>query len=313
MALEMPLVMQAVTGDPAIPFTAQQQRGVHDALAPQSGIVRKNDLLVGPRAAGANFTVDVAAGQCAIKGTSVAEQGTYLCRSTAVENVAIAAAPASGSRTDLLVARVLDRQVDGGTEYAWRPAAVTGTVGGGLPALPPSSIVLAEIAVTSTTTAIAAGNITDRRELSGLGDIPLWDYSGTQATPQSIPSGTETTYLPEVFFERVGVGTTTVAPADVVCRTPGRYAVSFSCRIAAGTGSGQRSFSILLTQADGTPLRRMTQRSDFTTEVALTVAGTFRMRRGEIITARVFQNSGAALSLTDRLRELDWTGAWIGP
>ncbi len=311
MALEMPLVMQAVTGDPAIPFTAQQQRGMIDALAPQAGIVRKDDLMVGPRAAGANFTVDVAAGQCAIKGTSVAQQGTYLCRSTAVENVAIAAAPASGSRTDLIVARVFDSQVDGGTEYAWRPLAVTGTVGGGLPAVPPSSIVLAEVPVTSTTTAITI--IIDRRELSGLGDIPLWDYSGTQATPQSIPSGTETTYRPETFFEQVGVGTTTTAPGDVVCRTPGRYAVSWSCRIAAGTGSGQRSFSILLTRADGTPLRRMTQRSDFTTEVALTVAGTFRMRRGEIISARVFQNSGAALSLTDRLLELDFTGAWVGP
>ncbi len=311
MALEMPLVMQAVTGDPLIPFTAQQQRGMIDALAPQSGIVRKDDLLVGPRAAGANFTVDASAGQCAVKGTSVAGQGTYLCRSTAVENVAIAAAPASGSRTDLIVARVFDRQVDGGTEYAWRPVAVTGTVGGGLPALPPSSIVLAEVPVTSTTTAITT--VIDRRELSGLGDIPLWDYSGTQATPQSIPSGTETTYRPEVLFEQVGVGTTTATPGDVVARTPGRYAVSLSLRLAAGTGSGQRSFSILLTRADGTPLRRMTQRSESTAEVALTVAGTFRMRRGEIISGRVFQNSGAALSLTDRLLELDFTGAWVGP
>ncbi len=312
MALESPLLMQAVTGDPVLPYTAQQHRGMIDALAPQAGIVRKNDLLVGPRAAGANFTVDVAAGQCAIKGTSVAEQGTYLCRSTAVENVAIAAAPASGSRTDLIVARVFDRQADGGTEYAWRPLSVTGTVGGGLPALPPSSILLFEVAVAAGQTSITAGNLTDRRELSGLGDIPLWDYSGTQATPQSIPSGTETPYLPEVFFERVGVGTT-ATPVDVVCRTPGRYAVSFSCRIAAGTGSGQRAFSILLTRADGTSLRRMTQRSDFTTEVSLTVAGTFRMRRGEIISARVFQNSGAALALTDRLQELDFTGAWVGP
>ncbi len=311
MALEMPLVMQAVSGDPAIPFTAQQQRGMIDALSPQAGIVRKDDLLVGPRAAGANFTVDVAAGQCAVKGTSVAGQGTYLCRSTAVENVAIAAAPASGSRTDLIVARVFDRQVDGGTEYAWRPLAVTGTVGGGLPALPPSSILLAEVAVTSTTSAIAAGNITDRRELSGLGDIPLWDYSGTQATPQSIPSGTETTYRPEVFFERVGVGTTAV-PGDVVCRTPGRYAVSFSCRLESGTSS-QRAFGLLLTQADGVALRRMTQRADTAAAVALTVTGTFRMRRGEIISGRIFQNSGAALSVTDALKELDFTGAWIGP
>ncbi len=309
MALEMPLVMQAITGDPAIPFTAQQQRGMIDALSPQSGVVRKNDLVVGPRAAGANMSVDVAAGQCAIKGTSVAGQGTYLCRSTAVENVAIAAAPASGSRTDLIVARVFDRQVDGGTEYAWRPIAVTGTVGSGLPAVPPSSIVLAEIPVTSTTTAITIG--TDRRELSGLGDIPLWDYSGTQATPQSIPSGTETPYRPEVFFERVGVGTT-ATPVDVVCRTPGRYAVSFSCRLESGT-SAQRAFSILLTQADGVALRRMTQRADTAATVALTVTGTFRMRRGEIISARIFQNSGAALSVIDTLKELDFTGAWIGP
>ncbi len=312
MALEMPLVMQAVTGDPAIPFTAQQQRGMIDALSPQSGIVRKNDLLVGPRAAGANFTVDVAAGQCAIKGTSVAGQGTYLCRSTAVENVAITAAPASGSRTDLIVARVFDRQVDGGTEYAWRPLPVTGTVGAGLPTVPASSIVLAEVVVTSTTTAITAAELTDRRELSGLGDVPLWDFSGTQATPQSIPSGAETLYQPLILFEQVGVGTT-ANPVEVVCRTPGRYAVHWCFRMGGGGSAAERAGVIHLRQADGALLRRIVSRTDTASAVVLVASGTIRMRRGEIMSARIFQASGGALSLNDNLKEINFTGAWIGP
>ncbi len=312
MALEMPLVMQAVTGDPAIPFTAQQQRGMIDALSPQSGIVRKNDLLVGPRAAGANMTVDVAAGQCAIKGTSVAQQGTYLCRSTAVENVAVSAAPASGSRTDLIVARVFDKQVDGGTEYAWRPLSVTGTVGGGLPATPPSSIVLFEVAVAAGQTSVTAGNLTDRRELSGLGDVPLLDFSGTGATPQSIPSGAETLYQPAALFEQVGVGTT-ANPVDVVCRTPGRYAVHWCFRIAAGGSASERSAVIALHRADGTLLRRISAKVETANSAVLACAGTIRMRRGEIMSARIFQNSGGALSLNDGLKEIDFTGAWIGP
>ncbi len=304
--------MQAVTGDPALPYTAQQHRGMIDALSPQSGIVRKNDLLVGPRAAGANFTVDVAAGQCAIKGTSVAGQGTYLCRSTAVENVPISAAPSSGSRTDLIVARVFDRQVDGGTEYAWRPLSVTGTVGGGLPATPPSSIVLAQVAVAAGQTSITATHLTDRRELSGLGDVPLWDFSGTGATPQSIPSGAETLYQPAVLFEKVGVGST-ANPVDVVCRTEGRYAVHWCFRIAAGGNVAERSAIIALHAADGTLLRRISSKVETASSAILVCAGTIRMRRGEIMSARIFQNSGGALSLNDNLKEIDFTGAWIGP
>ncbi len=207
---------------------------------------------------------------------------------------------------------MFDRQVDGGTEYAWRPIAVTGTVGSGLPALPPSSIVLAEVPVTSTTTAITT--IIDRRELSGLGDVPIWDYSGTQSTPQSIPHNTNTLYIPEIFFERVGVGTTT-DPGSVVCRTPGRYAVSFSARFAStGTDTlSERNVAITLRDAGGALLRGMST-SIYTGRFApITVAGTFRMRRGEVISPQLFQASGGALAVTNLFREMDFTGAWVGP
>ncbi len=57
----------------------------------------------------------------------------------------------------------------------------------------------------------------------------------------------------------------------------------------------------------------MKQRVDTSAIAVLTVTGTFRMRRGEIISPRIFQQSGGALALDDGLRELDWTGAWLGP
>lgn len=306
MSLENPLWLEAVTGDAAITYSARQDRTLFDMLVRSPGVSYKGDLLVAQRAAGANLSVDVAAGVAAASGNSVAYQGTYLCRSTSSVNVPMPATPASGTRTDLVVAQVYDKQADGGTQYAWTPLGVQGTT------VPANAITLAQVARSSTEMSILNSAITDKRLLNGLGDVPTWDYSGTVG-PQSIPSGTETVYVPNVLFEQTGVGTTS-NPGEVVCQTPGRYVVHFGCRFNPGGVTAIRAAFIVLFDVNGTTrLRRINNAYETANYAVLTTAGTIRMRVGQMLSPRFYQNSGAALTVTDSSQEMDFTGVWTGP
>ena len=172
MALQTPLYMQPATGDPAIQYTAQQDRagllgmtfsreGVHD--------LRGGHLKVTQRAAGANFTVDVAAGRCAIQGDDISDQGMYICNSTTVVSVTVPAKPASGSRTHRVVARIRDKLSNGTwSQYDWSIELLADT-GSGTPVLPNSAITLATITVTSATVSITNGNIFDGRTRASTG------------------------------------------------------------------------------------------------------------------------------------------------
>lgn len=148
MTLLTPLYMQPVTGDPSIEYSALQDRAsLLAALFSREGVldVDAGQLLVTQRAAGANFSVDIAAGRAAITGDDISDQGTYLCTSTAVENRATPQPPASGSRTHRVVARVRDKLHNGAwTVYDWVLEILTDT-GTGLPAVPPSAIHLATV------------------------------------------------------------------------------------------------------------------------------------------------------------------------
>lgn len=313
MALLMPLYLQALTGDPAITYTAQDDRLVISTLAPNAGTVDQNDLRIGPRAAGANMSVDVAAGKAIVQGTSVANQGTYIVQSTAVENVPLATADATNPRLDLIVARVFDRQADGGTRYAWQPIAVTGTPASSptVPAPPPNSLVLAIVRVNAGVTSVTAANIFDRRVLSGTGDVPKWDFSGTPG--QTVANGASPLYAPATTFQLIGMGTTATV-GEVVCRTPGRYSVHFASMLAASTGSGPRASTIELRTSDGaTLLRRVANTLESARRLPVSAAGTVYMRAGERMTARMFQATGQDLAVDDVLRDLNFTGVWVGP
>jgi len=72
------------------------------------GVLSAAALKVTQRAAGANFSVDVAPGSIIITGDDQTNQGNYLAKCTALENVAISAAPGSNSRYDIVVVRHCD-------------------------------------------------------------------------------------------------------------------------------------------------------------------------------------------------------------
>lgn len=172
MALNRPLWMQAGGGDPAFDYSAINDRLALAALARTAGVI--TGLSVTQRGAGANFSVDVAAGIAAITGQDVADQGRYVMQSTATENVTIPAAPGSGSRTHRIVARVKDKLHNGAwSTYEWTLECLEDT-GTGTPALPNSAIDLAYVTVTSTTVSITNAEITDKRSYAqGLPGRPL--------------------------------------------------------------------------------------------------------------------------------------------
>lgn len=164
MTLESPLFEQNLT------YSALQFRALADSLFAAQGVL--GDVMQArQRAAGANMSVDVAAGSCVITGTDVSEQGKYLCRSSAVTNVAIATAPGAGnSRIDAIYARVRDSSAIGGAFDDWIIAAVTGTPASTgtetAPAIPASSLLLCYVHVGPAVSSIVNANCQDARIVS---------------------------------------------------------------------------------------------------------------------------------------------------
>jgi hypothetical protein len=159
--LEKPLFMQGNT------YAARRLRELVGYVFDVEGVIKPETgaLKVGPRAAGANMSVDVAPGPCAILGDDAAGQGMYVQPSTAVENLPIGAAPGSDSRIDLVVARIRDADVTGGVSSDWVLEVIPGAVAVAPvePALPPSAIRLAAVTIAAGTVSIDAAKITDRR------------------------------------------------------------------------------------------------------------------------------------------------------
>lgn len=166
MALEKPLWMQPSSGDAAITYSAQQDRaGLLSTVFSREGVLDPDagQLKISQRSAGANFSIDVAAGRCAIVGDDASDQGTYLCTSTTVLNIATPTKPASGSRRHRVIARVKDKLHNGSwTTYEWTIEILQDT-GSGAPAQPNSAITLGFVNMTSTMTSVLNANLeTDR-------------------------------------------------------------------------------------------------------------------------------------------------------
>ena len=94
------LVLQTEMPDPPLwmqnaIYPAGVDRSLVTATLPPG--VLSNELVVGPRALGADMSVDVAAGRCVVAGTDVPDQGHYLCTSHEVVNLPVASRPGRGS------------------------------------------------------------------------------------------------------------------------------------------------------------------------------------------------------------------------
>lgn len=320
MALETPLWLQALTGDPAISYTGQQMRQLVESIFTLPGVTMAGDLAVSQRAAGANMSVDVAAGQAAIRGTSIARQGSYVVTSTAIENVVIGAAHATLPRIDLVVAQVFDRQADGGTRYAWQPIVVAGTPLSTpvAPAAPASSIRLAEVRVNAAVPSIVAADITDRRQLNCRGDVPLWQMRGGNAT--AVPAGVST-FL-GTYWDAIGVDHKT-STGVITIRTPGRYLITHNTRLKGGATNFRRHcytehtrVSVPAGAGGLNPVRLGSAMQHPATldpnGLPLSSSGMGRCGVGDTLSAKLSHDT-TGVTLFDEQGELLFSGVWVGP
>lgn len=160
MSLETPVWLQAGT------YSARQDRQLIDAIFDEGVFDRTaGGLLVSQRAAGANDSVDVAAGVAVIAGDDESNQGKYFVRNTATVNVPFSPAPGSNKRIDLLVLRVRDETAGGPTGDDAVFDIVEGTVAASPtpPAVPDTAIPLAEVERAAGDSSIVTAKITDRR------------------------------------------------------------------------------------------------------------------------------------------------------
>lgn len=136
----------------------------------QEGVVNAGDYLVTQRGAGANMSVDVAAGQAWIQGDDVAYQGLYHMTNDATINAAVSAAHATLPRLDQIVARIYDSTVTGVSDTPTiEVIAGTATSGAtldnrtGAASLPNGAMRIADVLVPAAAGSIVTANIRDRR------------------------------------------------------------------------------------------------------------------------------------------------------
>jgi hypothetical protein len=163
---DTPLWMQATT------YPAGNDRDLIDAVFRIGGVIGQGDLAVAQRGAGANMSVDVAAGLVVVPGTDIAGQGKYMGRLKNTVNVPIAAAPGAGlTRIDLIHAHIADATVIGGALNCLSvETPVVGTAvssNPAVPATPASSVPLAQITVAAGTASITTAMIADVRPWAG--------------------------------------------------------------------------------------------------------------------------------------------------
>jgi len=134
------------------------------------GVVNVSDFAVTQRAAGANMSVDVAAGNAWIRGTQATAQGAYHVYNDGTVNLSVASSDATNPRIDLVIARVQDSFYSGATNSA-SVTVVTGTPAASPtdPTLPANALVLARVRVPATSTSVVTDRIADVRTRAASG------------------------------------------------------------------------------------------------------------------------------------------------
>lgn len=245
MTLHVPFSMQeTLTDDVDLLYTAQELRMYHTAIGTLNGqgVYKANDLQVTQRAAGANFSVDVASGIAGVIGDDVTSQGIYYAWNDAVFNVVTPSAPGSGTRVHRLVAQVRDKLHNGTwTTYDWTPVLLQDT-GGGTPAEPASAVTLALISISAGQLSVQNANITDKRipwndswnSLAGL-QSSGWTITGHDLPESGFKLRAGDPSMME-FVAHYNVGTTTGGTLVTTLPDPYRTSVSPQRLVAATAG-----------------------------------------------------------------------------
>lgn len=157
----------------------------------QEGVASATDMAVAQRGAGANFSVDIAAGEALIQGDTVANQGRYYVLNDAVFNLTgFTTANATNPRIDRVTLRVRDAfHGDAANDVSFQIVTGTATAGAtlanlnGAAAVPNSQLLLANILIPATATTVTTANIdtTVRRLIGNLNSLGTGTPSATTA------------------------------------------------------------------------------------------------------------------------------------
>lgn len=254
-------------------FSATHDRRANTAHVRKAGILNTGDLGVAA-AATANMSVDVVAGEAYVEGDQITNQGFYYVYNDGTVNVAVPTADSTNPRIDLVVARVYDSEF-AGTSDTWALEIVEGTPGTNPspPVAPDNSYILAEVYVAAGTTAIQAGDITQRRQFAGtLSDRYTQIHGHRTAGVVGTPPSTMYDFITvakSVLITTDGNGEATIAypspPGDAdyaenfpngvmsVIAAPGFASPPFFCNVNHG-GHTRTSFVIRCYNPDGTQL-----------------------------------------------------------
>jgi hypothetical protein len=174
------------------------------------GVTSATDLVAVQRAAGANMSVDIGAGEALIQGDSISFQGRYYVLNDATFNLTgFSAAHATLPRIDRVTLRIRDAfHGDAANDVSFQIITGTATSGAtlanltGAGAVPASQLLLANVLIPAAATSITTGNIDSTVR-------PL-------VTP--VPPGTELAYTE--FATNVSITATTVGTAQTIVAGP---------------------------------------------------------------------------------------------
>lgn len=190
MAIHTPVFLQPVAGDAAINYSAlewrQYTRGLlagMEVVSGAQGVANTGDYKVAQRAAGANFTVDIAAGTATVVGADVTNQGTYLVWNDATVNLGTFTVPGSGTFNHRVVLQIQDKLSNGVWTGYTAALMILADTGSGTPAEPNSAITLAIVQVAAGQASVLNANITDyRQQIGPVAAVKTADLARTHAT-----------------------------------------------------------------------------------------------------------------------------------
>lgn len=189
--------MQAAAGDTEITYTAQEDRAVVlQSIFSREGVLDLlgGDLKVTQRAAGPNYTIDIAVGRAAIRGDDVSDQGTYVVSNTTPSTGWTVPTSGAVARTHQVIVRLKDKLHNAlWPGYTGLPEVLADTSYAAALAIP-SAIVLASITAPANAVSVTNAMITDRRIRAIVGTpavegtIPLTTPGYGALNPNRAPS-----------------------------------------------------------------------------------------------------------------------------
>jgi peptidoglycan hydrolase-like protein with peptidoglycan-binding domain len=284
MTLHTPLAMQPGSGDPDITYTAQEWRQFLNGLMAAGAVPLDREGILGPaalkvtqRGAGANFSVDIAAGQALVSGGDITAQGPYWIWNDATFNLATPGAPGSGTRTHRVVAQIRDKLSNGSyTTYDWVPLLLQDT-GTGEPPEPASALTLAHVSIATGQANVSNANIADARYPAGaVAAFKAADQTVTSSTAKVDDTALQIALGPNATYEFRAMITYTAPQAGdiaVVFAGPAgaSAALGFSALDAAATTNTNTA---LTSRATALPTATVTFGGNDTQVLPLFVIGT---------------------------------------